>query len=81
MPSLLSTIEMLHVNVARYLILYLEMIAYQTKSQAVHYAILDACIAKDTATANRILREHLLNAFTSSVAKLNTTQGGKYGTV
>jgi DNA-binding GntR family transcriptional regulator len=61
--------------------LYLDKLAYQTQSLAEHYAIQDACIAEDTAAASRTLKEHLLDASTSLVAYLNTTQGEEYGTV
>lgn len=62
MFHLLSTLEMLHVNVGRYIVLYLDKMAYQTKSQTEHYAILEACKAGDTQSAIQLLQTHLLDA-------------------
>ena len=62
MPYMLSTLEMLHANVARYLTLYLDKMAFQTKSQAEHYAILEACVAGDSVTAVKHLNKHLQEA-------------------
>jgi DNA-binding GntR family transcriptional regulator len=75
MPYLLSMIEMLHVNVTRYLTLYLNQMAFQTKSQAEHYALLDACGAGETVRAIQILKEHLLDASNSLEAYLKETHG------
>lgn len=62
MPYLLNTLETLHVNVARYLTLYLDRMAFRTKSQAEHYALLDACEAQDVEQATVILKTHLEDA-------------------
>lgn len=62
MPHLLAMIEMLHVNVARYLVLYLDGMQFQTKSQAEHYKLLAACRERDVPTAVSLLKQHLLDA-------------------
>lgn len=72
MPYLLSTIEMLHVNVARYLTLYLDKMDFQTKSQSEHYALLEACANGNIELATQVLAEHLLNASNSLEAYLDT---------
>ena len=62
MPHLLSTIEMLHVNVGRYIVLYLDKMEIQNKSQSEHYTILDACKAGDAQSAIQLLTQHLSDA-------------------
>ena len=65
MPHLLSTLEMLHINVGRYLVLYLDGMAFQQKSQVEHYALLKACEDGDIKTAIALLKQHLLDASNS----------------
>ena len=72
MPYLLSMIEMLHVNVTRYVTLYLDQMAHQTRSQAEHYVLLSACANKDVPTAINTLQTHLTHASTALEAYLNS---------
>lgn len=72
MPHLLSTLEMLHVNVGRYIVLYLDKMEFQAKSQSEHYTILNACKAGDTETATQLLTQHLLDASDSLGNYLNS---------
>ena len=81
MHYLLSTLEMLHVNVGRYLVLYLDQMAFQTKSQAEHYAILDACRAGDCETAMQILTDHLLLASQQLQTHLQTMEADSAATL
>jgi DNA-binding GntR family transcriptional regulator len=67
MPRVLSILEPLHLNVARYLVLYLKELGFQTRSQEEHYTILDACKARDVAEALRLLKQHLESASSSLV--------------
>jgi len=62
LPRLLNTIQMLHNNVARYLIIYLDRLSAQDISQKEHRAILSACRKADIETANRQLANHLRQA-------------------
>ena len=62
MPRLLGTIHTLHVNVARYLILYLAHMDYQHVSQREHRAILEACRFGKTEQALALLETHLQTA-------------------
>ena len=62
MPRLLSTIQALHNNVARYLIIYLDRLSAQNISQQEHRNIFDSCQKKDIDTAVKQLAEHLRNA-------------------
>jgi DNA-binding GntR family transcriptional regulator len=62
MPRLLETIHTLHVNVARYLILYLVHMDYQHVSQQEHRAILEACRFGKTEQALALLEAHLQTA-------------------
>lgn len=71
MPHLLSTLEMLHINVGRYLVLYLDSLAFQQKSQAEHYQLLEACRSKNTEEAVQLLKAHLSDASTSLEAYLS----------
>ncbi|MEM7117401.1 MAG: GntR family transcriptional regulator [Chloroflexota bacterium] len=74
MPHLLSMIEMLHVNVARYLVLYLDRMQFQTKSQVEHYELLAACQQGDVQTAVSILKQHLQDASTALETFLTDSQ-------
>jgi len=73
MPLLLNTIERLHVNVGRYLVLYLSGMDYQTKSQDEHRAILDACHNQDSDNAIAQLSTHLEEASTKLIDHLSSS--------
>ena len=62
MPWLLTTIEMLHNNVARYLLIYLGRLEAHKQSQQEHWDILAACEKNDFATAAAVLEKHLRRA-------------------
>lgn len=62
MQKTLRLLEPLHVNVARYVVLYLDQLGHQEQSQAEHYRILEACRQGDTETAVNILQQHLQSA-------------------
>ena len=62
MPLLLNAIQNLHINVARYLIIYLDHLSASDLSQKEHWALLKACREKKTANAKRILEKHLKQA-------------------
>lgn len=71
LPRLMDTIKALHMNIARYLVLYLAGMAYQKKSQKEHRAILAACRHGDTEKAITVLEVHLRGAAEHLVAHLN----------
>lgn len=71
LPRLMDTIKTLHVNIARYLVLYLAGMAYQKKSQKEHRAILAACRNGDIEKAVTVLEGHLRGASEHLVAYLN----------
>jgi DNA-binding GntR family transcriptional regulator len=62
MPLLLNTIQSLHNNVVRYLIIYLDRLSASDQSQKEHWALLEACRNKKTADAVKILKGHLQQA-------------------
>jgi DNA-binding GntR family transcriptional regulator len=62
MPLLLDTIQRLHNNVARYLIIYLDRLSAADQSQKEHWALLRACRDGRTSAALRVLRTHLQQA-------------------
>lgn len=68
MPHLLDTIAVLHNNVARYLILYLEELDFQSGSQQEHWNLLENSFAGRTEEALSILRQHLQSALRQTVA-------------
>lgn len=72
MPIMLDTIERLHVNVGRYLVLYLSNMDFQDASQEEHRAILDACRKQDAKTAIAHLTAHLQSAATTLVDYLSS---------
>lgn len=61
-PQLLALIQNLHNNVERYMCLYLSTMHYQTKSQAEHRALLNACAQGDIQEAQQVLRQHMADA-------------------
>ena len=62
MPMLLNTIQNLHNNVVRYLIIYLDYLSAFDISQKEHWEILAACRNKKSSVAKRILKKHLKQA-------------------
>ncbi len=71
MPRLIALLEPLHMNVARYLVFYLNELGFQATSQQEHYALLAACREKKLEHAVEILTTHLQTASTTLVAYLN----------
>jgi DNA-binding GntR family transcriptional regulator len=71
MPLLMNTIQHLHNNVARYLIIYLDRLSASVLSQTEHRALLNACRLKRTADAVKILKKHLRQAEERLVAYLS----------
>ncbi len=71
LPRLLSTIEMLHNNVARYLIIYLGGLSARDTSDLEHKKLLQACQKKDVKRAVEILEGHLSRASDRLVAFLS----------
>jgi DNA-binding GntR family transcriptional regulator len=72
MPHLLSMVEVLHINVGRYLVLYLDQMAFQGKSQTEHYALLTLCQRGDTQQAIELLKQHLQDASAALEAYLRS---------
>jgi DNA-binding GntR family transcriptional regulator len=70
LPRLLTTIQVLHNNVARYLLIYLGSMSAQETSQREHKKILQACEKKNTDRAIKLLQEHLSRAADSLSAFL-----------
>jgi DNA-binding GntR family transcriptional regulator len=62
MPRLLSTIQTLHNNVTRYLIIYLDRLSAQDISQKEHLSIFNACQKQDIDAAIKQLSTHLRKA-------------------
>ena len=62
MPRLLNTIETLHNNVTRYLIIYLDRLSAQDISQKEHLAIFNACKRRNVDAAINHLTTHLHKA-------------------
>jgi DNA-binding GntR family transcriptional regulator len=77
MPRVMETLETLHTNIARYLVLYLAGMAYQTKSQKEHRAILEACRQGETEKALAVLEAHLRGAASQLIAFLNKNDSAK----
>lgn len=61
-PKLLTLIRNMHNNIERYMRLYLSKMNYQTKSQAEHRALLNACTQRDIKAAQKLLRKHMADA-------------------
>jgi DNA-binding GntR family transcriptional regulator len=71
LPRLLSTIQVLHNNVARYLLIYLGSLSARDASQTEHKKILQACQKKEMDRAVKILQQHLSRASDRLVAFLS----------
>lgn len=71
MPRLLGTIEVLHNNVARYLVIYLNSLEAQPASQKEHWGILESVKRQKTAESVDRLRRHLGRAADRLAAFLN----------
>ncbi|MGD2162118.1 MAG: GntR family transcriptional regulator [Anaerolineales bacterium] len=71
LPRLQRSIRNLHINVARYLVLYLEGMDYQRASQDEHRQLLDACRYGDINKSLEILENHLRAASDHLVTFLN----------
>lgn len=70
-PRLLSIINNLHINVARYMRIYLELMNFEDKSQEEHYKIISACRERNPKEAVAIIKQHLENASVTLVSYLN----------
>ena len=70
MPRLLEWVHTLHVNVARYLVIYLAGLDYQTASQHEHRQLVDACRHGDVDRATATLQHHLQAASRQLIAFL-----------
>jgi len=68
MPRLLSTIQTLHNNVTRYLIIYLDRLSAQDISQKEHLSIFNACQKRNIDAATKQLTNHLRKASKRLVA-------------
>ena len=71
LPRVMQTIQTLHTNIARYLVLYLAGMDYQKKSQREHRALLQACRAGEVEKAKDILDDHLSSASMHLIKFLN----------
>jgi DNA-binding GntR family transcriptional regulator len=71
MPLLLNTIQRLHNNVLRYLIIYLDSLSAAGVSQSEHWTILEACREKNTLQALTVLKKHLGQASAHLVSFLS----------
>lgn len=70
-PRLLSIINNLHINVARYIRIYLELMNFEERSQEEHYKILNACKEKNVQEAISLIQKHLENASVTLVSYLS----------
>jgi DNA-binding GntR family transcriptional regulator len=70
-PRLLGAIEVLHNNVARYLLIYLGSLSARDASQAEHKKMLQACKKRDVGLATNILQRHLAHASNRLVSFLS----------
>lgn len=70
LPRLLELVKILHLNVARYLVIYLAGLDYQARSQQEHREILEACRRGQIEAATATLEHHLQSAATQLIAFL-----------
>jgi DNA-binding GntR family transcriptional regulator len=72
-PKLISLINNLHINVNRYIRIYLELMNYEERSQNEHYEILNAYRNKDQEGAVQATIKHLQHASNQLVTYLSET--------
>jgi DNA-binding GntR family transcriptional regulator len=75
LPRVMNWVSTLHINVARYMTLYLAGMAYQAASQAEHRTILAACRQGKIELACEQLRQHLQAAASQLVQVLQQSEG------
>jgi len=71
LPRLMKWVKNLHVNVTRYLVIYLAGMDYQLASQKEHREILEACRRGNIETATACLTHHLQSASKHLITFLN----------
>lgn len=76
MSHLLDTIAALHNNVARYLILYLKELDFQSGSQQEHWELLESSFAGRSEEALGILRQHLNDALRQTIQFMTENDDG-----
>jgi DNA-binding GntR family transcriptional regulator len=69
-PLLLSMIRLLHLKADRYLRKEMQLLRYTKSSHAEHVAILDACRARSTSKAIKLLEHHIRDTTTALLTKL-----------
>lgn len=70
----LAMIEILHANVAPYVVLYTEGLGGSDTSDSDHADLLDACRGQESVLANRLLRHHLDQATSALTTFLRTPE-------
>lgn len=75
LPRLLDSVQILHANITRYLVIYLAGMDYQTASQQEHRIILDACRQGKVDMATETLRQHLHSASNQLITFLRQREG------
>jgi DNA-binding GntR family transcriptional regulator len=76
-PRLLAMIKQLHDQVDRYLRLHVSLLDYKTKGQEEHWALLNACRARDAALAVTLLERHIETVGTLLARYLPHEQGAR----
>jgi len=71
LPRLMGWVKTLHINIARYLVIYLAGMDYQTASQDEHRKILEACRRGNVKAATTRLKHHLQSAANHLITFLN----------
>ncbi|RIH82869.1 GntR family transcriptional regulator [Calidithermus roseus] len=61
-PRLLSTIELLHLNVDRYMRMILTVMHHREQSDREHRQLLEACRAREVERASSLLERHIVEA-------------------
>jgi len=72
MPRLLETVLVLHNNVARYLLLYLQQLNYQDVSQQEHWDLLELVCNGEVQAATSLLNEHMQSALHNTLQFINS---------
>jgi DNA-binding GntR family transcriptional regulator len=75
LPRLMESVKILHVNVARYLVIYLASLDYQATSQREHRQILEACRHGQVEAATSLLEHHLRAASDQLIAFFKQREG------
>jgi DNA-binding GntR family transcriptional regulator len=81
LPRLMEYVKTLHIRIARYVVIYLAAMDFQTTSQSEHREILAACRRGDIAKATATLTHHFQSASNNIITFLTQRESERFDEV